>query len=133
MLFATLEIRRNDYDFALARKLIATWRKAAGLLLHGDYYPLTPFHRSPERWVARQFDAPEAGRGLVQAIRPPDSPQERRTFFTKAIEPEAEYRFEDSATGEIRQTDGQALIRDGFTIALPPRSGAIWFYQTIHS
>ena len=133
MLFATLDIRRDDYDFAMARKMIAIWRKAAGLLLHGDYYPLTPFHRSPERWVARQFDAPESGRGLLQAIRPPDSPQARRTFFPKAISREAEYRFEDSETGEIRQTDGQALIRDGFTIALRPRSGAIWFYQTIHS
>src|SRR5258708_38582962 len=111
----------------MARKMIAIWRKAAGLRLQGGYYLLTPFHRSPERWVARQFDAPEAGHGLIQAIRPPDSPQERRTFFPKAIEPEAEYRLEDSETGEIRQTDGQALIRDGFTIALPTRSGAIWF------
>ncbi len=38
MLFATLDIRRDDYDFALAVKMIDVWRKAAGLLLYGDYY-----------------------------------------------------------------------------------------------
>ena len=35
MLFATLDIRRDDYDFALAGKMIAIWRRASGLLLYG--------------------------------------------------------------------------------------------------
>ncbi len=131
MLFATLDIRRNDYDFALARKMIAIWRRAANLLLHGDYYPLTPFHRSAERWVARQFDTPESGRGLLQAIRLPAAPQASRTLYLHGLRPEAHYRFENPETGDIREADGETLLRAGFTVALPPRSGAIWFYQTV--
>ena len=131
MLFATLDIRRDDYDFALARKMIAIWRRAAGLLLHGDYYPLTPFHRSAERWVARQFDLPESGRGLLQAIRLPAAPQESRTLYPQGIRPDAHYQFENAETGDIRQAEGEALIRDGFTLALAPRSGAIWFYRIL--
>ena len=74
MLFATLDIRRDDYDFALARKMIDVWRRAAALILRGDYYPHTPFQHSDREWVAWQFDCPEDGRGLVQAIRLPASP-----------------------------------------------------------
>ena len=47
MLFLTLDIRRDDYDDALGRRMIAIWRRASNLLLHGDYYPLTPFSRAP--------------------------------------------------------------------------------------
>lgn len=35
--------------------------------------------------------------------------------------------------GNARCIDGESLARDGFTIALAPRSGAIWFYQTAHN
>jgi len=58
MLFASLDIRREDYDFALAAKMIGLWRHVADLMLYGDYYPLTPYHRSAQQWVARQFDRP---------------------------------------------------------------------------
>ena len=89
MLFATLDIRRDDYDYALARKMIAIWRRASDLILYGDYYPHTPFHRSAEQWVAWQFDCPETGCGLVQGIRFPASPQETLTIHPKGIRPDA--------------------------------------------
>ena len=131
MLFATLDIQRDDYDFALARQMIAIWRRAAGLLLHGDYYPHTPFHHGAGGWVAHQFDSPETGRGLIQAIRLPGSPREKLTVYPKGLRPEATYAFEESETGETRNTDGEAVMRDGLALMLTPRSGAIWFYQTV--
>ena len=131
MLFATLDIRRDDYDFALASQMIAIWRRAAGLLLYGDYYPHTPFHRSAAEWVVRQFDSPETGRGLVQAIRLPEAPAEQLTIFPKGIRAGASYAFERAETGETRALTGEALLRLGLTIALPPRSGALWFYRKL--
>lgn len=129
MLFATLDIRRDDYDYALARKMIDIWRRASGLLLHGDYYAHTPFHRSAQAWVARQFDSPETGRGLVQAIRLPAAEEETLSIYLEGTRPDVVYRFENAETGESREIAGEKLSRDGFTVALPPRSGAIWFYQ----
>ena len=129
MLLATIDIRRDDYDFALARKMIAVWRRAADLLLHGDYYPLTPFNRSAGEWVARQFDCPEKGCGFVQGIRFPEAPEETITIHPKGIRPEARYFFENAETGETRELSGEDLMRDGFSLALPARSGAIWFYR----
>ncbi|MBI4553995.1 MAG: alpha-galactosidase [Candidatus Latescibacteria bacterium] len=131
MLFATLDIRRDDYDYALAKSMIGIWRRASALMLYGDYYPLTPFHRSAERWVVRQFDCPETGHGLFQGIRFPASPEETATIHPKGIDPGAMYVLENPETGETRDMPGAVLSHDGFTFALPKRSGAIWFYSRV--
>ena len=129
MLFATLDIRRDDYDYALAVKMIDIWRRASDLILYGDYYPLTPFHRSAEKWVAWQFDSPETGCGFIQGIRLPESPEETITIHPNGIRPDSMYFLENPETGETRNTSGADLVRDAFTFALPKRSAAIWFYR----
>lgn len=129
MLFVTLDIRRDDYDYTLAANLIGIWRRASDTILHGDYYPLTRFHRSAREWVAWQFDCPEAGCGLVQGIRLPDAPDETITIYPKEIRPEATYGFENAESGETKEIKGEDLVRDGFMFSLPRRSGAIWFYR----
>ena len=128
-LFASLDIRRDDYDFALAGKMIAIWRRASSLLLYGDNYPHTPFHRSDREWVVRQFDNPETGRGIVQAIRLPASTQETLSVKPHGIRGETVYFLENMESGERKDVRGEKLILEGLTFALPVRSGAIWFYQ----
>ena len=129
MLFPTMDIRRDDHDYALAVKMIAIWRRASNLILYGDYYQHTPFHRSSAEWVAWQFDCPETNRGILQAIRLPQSHQDDLTIHPKAIQPDAHYVFENDETAETRDISGKDLIQNGFTFSLPPRSGAIWFYR----
>ena len=129
MLFATADIRRNDYDYALAARMIGIWRRASALILHGDYYPLTPFHRSAEQWVAWQFDRPETGCGLIQGIRLPGSPDETATFHPKGVFADSMYFLGNDETGETLEISGADLNRDGFTLSLDKRSGAIWFYR----
>ena len=124
-----LDIRRDDYDYALARKMIDIWRRASDMMLYGDYYPLTPFHRSAEKWVVWQFDRPETGCGFIQGIRLPESTEETATIHPKGILPGSMYFLDNPETGEIRELSGADLIQDGFTFALPKRSGAIWFYR----
>jgi alpha-galactosidase len=129
MLFPTLDIHREDYNYAIARQMIAIWRRAAGLMLYGDYYPHTPFHHNPDDWVAWQFDRPEMGCGYFQGIRLPASTQETLTIYPKVHRSDALYRFENAETGETREIPGEDLIRNGFTFNLPARSGVIWFYK----
>lgn len=128
MLFATLDIRRDDYDFSLAGTMITIWRRASHLLLYGDYYLHTPSHRCDEKWVVRQFDSPASGCGLIQAIRLAASPQETFTIYPHGMSPNATYVFENAETGETRDLAGEVLRRHGFSITLQARSGAIWFY-----
>ncbi len=129
MLMLGLDIKRDDYDFDLSKKMIAIWRRASGLILHGDYYPHTPFHRSKDEWVAWQFDSPEMGQGFLQAIRLPASEKGTLTIHPKGIDPSVMYLFENPETGETREITGKEVVRIGFTLALPPRTGAIWFYR----
>ncbi|MEI6422187.1 MAG: hypothetical protein WCP55_08200, partial [Lentisphaerota bacterium] len=133
MLFATLDIRRDNYDFALARKMIAIWRRASALILYGDYYPHTPFHHNPEQWVARQFDFPEEGRGFIQAIRLPACPDDTLVVHPKSMQPDSVYVFENPESGESRKLTGNKVNEDGFTFFLPKREGAIWFYCILKS
>lgn len=79
--------------------------------------------------MARQFDCPETGRGFVQGIRLPACPDDSLVVHPKATLPDSEYLFENPETGETRELTGQAVRRDGFTIACPKREGAIWFYR----
>ena len=129
MLALGLDIKRDDYDFAESRKMIAVWRRAAGLILYGDYYPHTPFRRSPDQWVAWQFDSPEKGNGFVQAIRLPASQQETLTIHPKGLDSGVTYVFENGESGETKRLAGKDLISNGFSFGLPARSGAIWFYR----
>jgi alpha-galactosidase len=129
MLFATMDIRREDYDFATVRKMIAVWRKAVDLMLYADYYPHTPFHKDAAKWVIWQFNCPESGEGFVQGIRLPAAPEETSTVYLKGILPDANYVFTNDETGETKLIAGEALIRDGFTLTLAPRNGVIWFYH----
>lgn len=129
-LFGTgLDVRRDDYDYALAAKMLGIWHRASEMLLFGDYYPLTPFHRDAARWVARQFDCPERGCGYIQGIRLPKCPEEVLTVFPQVTAPGSTYRLENAESGATLVVSGADLIREGFTFELPRRSGAVWFYR----
>jgi alpha-galactosidase len=130
MLMPCLDINRDDYDFALMKRLLGLWRPAAELVLNGDYHPLTPIHRTPEKWVARQFDCPETGCGFIQGIRLPAAPEETIIVRPKGIRPDAMYCFTNAETDESRDIPGNDLIQAGFPLTLPKRSGVIWFYWT---
>jgi len=129
MLALGLDIKRDDYDFAASQKMIALWRRAADLILYGDYYPHTPFHRTPDQWVAWQFDSPEKGQGFLQAIRLPSAPDGTLTVHPKPIDPSARYIFENGESDETKTISGKELLASGFIFRQPPRSGAIWFYR----
>jgi alpha-galactosidase len=129
MLFASLDIRRDDYDYALGVRMTEIWRRTSRLLLHGDYYPLTPFSRGPDRWVARQFDQPDVGEGLIQGIRLAGCAEDRTTVFPKALDRDSNYLLENAESGETRLMPGSSLLSVGITFELPRRSGAIWFYR----
>ncbi|MFH1567030.1 MAG: alpha-galactosidase [Gemmatimonadota bacterium] len=129
MLTPGIDIRRDDYDYPLVRQMVEIWRRAADLILGGDYYPLTPMHRSTDQWVARQFDCPETGRGFVQGIRLPDCPDGALVVHPRGILPEGVYLLENPETGHTLEKTGQSLIEAGYTLEAPRRGGVIWFYR----
>ncbi|MDD4889104.1 MAG: alpha-galactosidase, partial [Phycisphaerae bacterium] len=129
MLMPCIDIRRDDYDYDLLRKMLGIWRQAAEIILNGDYYPLTPNHRSPQEWVARQFDCPADGRGFIQGIRLPACPDDTIAIRPRGFRSDVTYRLVNPETHDTRELTGADIQRDGFTLACPKREGAIWFYR----
>ena len=129
MMLAAFDIRGDDGHQDLSRRMVAIWRRAAPAMLYGDYYPLTPFSRGANRWVAWQFDRPEATSGFVQGIRHRECGEDRLTVRLRALDGTAEYILENPETGETLSSTGATLCGAGLTFELPPRSGAIWFYR----
>jgi hypothetical protein len=129
MLIPCIDIRRDDYDFDLIRRMVGIWRRAAELMIAGDYYPLTPIHRAPDKWVARQFDCPGKGQGFIQAIRLPAAPEATLVVHPQGLIAGAVYRFDNPETGETRECTGRKAHEDGFAFKAQQRQGALWFYR----
>lgn len=127
MLFPAIDVRRDDYDYPLAARMIAIWRGIADLILYGDFYPLTPYHKDAGQWVAWQFDSPETGHGFIQGIRLPEAP-DTLTIQPRAMLEDVVYVLENPETGETKRIAGRTLARDGFSFNLPPRAASVWRY-----
>lgn len=95
-----------------------------------SFIPTSEIARSNQAHRVWQVDRPERGHGFLQAIRFPAALQASFTFYPQGIDPAAHYRFELAETGECQELSEQGLLRDGFAVTLPARSGAIWFYQS---
>jgi alpha-galactosidase len=134
MLTPSYDIKNPVANLGTIQQMIGIWRRAAELVVEGDYYPLTPAGRSDTGWVAGQFNRPPdlAGRGVpdgfVQAIRLAHCDQPALTVVPQGLRRDATYLLENPETGQQREVKGASLAQDGLVFDLPPRSGSIWFY-----
>ena len=117
------DLRRKDLDYALLRKLAAEWRQIVPCY-SGDYYPLTPYNRDDQRWLAWQFDRPEQGDGVVEAFRRPGANEARATFRLSGLDPSARYTVTDLATGKASICSGSELLEQGLAIDIEEKPGA---------
>ena len=129
MFIPSCDLRRDDYDYELAVKMTQIWRRAADLMLYGDYYAHTPDRRTDDVWVARQFDCPDTGRGLLHGFRLAACEAETLTIQPRGIRADAVYAFENPETSEAKEISGSELLHGGFTFHLPKRSAVIWLYR----
>ena len=125
--FTTIYYDETNHDYAL--KMYKIWRKAAPFMLYGDFYALTPYHKSRESWTAWQFDDPDWQRGVIQMMRNNACEQEAVILHPRAVDENAAYVFENEETGESFEINGAELAGAGAEFRLPRRSGAIWFYN----
>lgn len=124
----TCMVEWNDTpaQFALARRMIPVWRRAADLELSCDYYPLTACRASQEDWYAMQFDGEREG--FIQIIRNNRVAEDSVTVHPHA-DPTRSYTFTDPLGKRSFTVSGEQLAREGFCDALPLRAGVLWFYE----
>ncbi len=116
------DMRRTDLNFRLAERLFGQLKQLGPNYL-GEFYPLTPYSLSNDSWLAWQYDLPEAGSGVVQAFRRPDSGESTMSFKLRGLDAQATYAVENLDGGKVTRT-GRELLEDGLTVTLGERPSA---------
>jgi alpha-galactosidase len=124
------DMRRKDLNFKLAARLFAQLKQIGPNYL-GDFYPLTPYSLSNSVWLAWQYDRPEAGAGVVQAFRRPESSETSVRFPLRGLVSGAEYELENFDGGKETRT-GRELMEQGLTVTLSEKpAAAVITYQRL--
>jgi alpha-galactosidase len=123
-----LDVRRDDLDYANARKLFAELRSIAPCFM-GDYYPLMPYTRSDDQWIAWQFDLKSEKRGVVQVFRRAVSTYESVRLKLRGLDASANY--EVSGNGPVTTLKGSVLMKTGLVVTLKkqPEAAVIQYHE----
>ena len=108
----------------LAKHMLSIWRRAAKLMLSGDYYPLTDTPYTEYEWYADQFDSDNEG--YILFLRNTCAKAESLTVYP-FLDENATYVFENSETKEKFTMTGEEAVK-GITLSLCKRCGTILFY-----
>jgi len=119
-----IDMRQREIDYAAFRRLIMQWRQHVAPHYYGDYYPLTDYTQADNAWMAWQFDSPDAGAGVVQAFRRPQSPNAGITLKLRGLDPQATYTVTDLDAPAPKQMTGEELMGKGLEVVISGRPGA---------
>jgi alpha-galactosidase len=103
---STLANHDKTFDFAIARKYQADWKRCTKYYGQ-DYYPLTPYSLDEATWLAWEYVAYDGSGGIVQIFKRSQSPYETARLRMYGLDPNANYVFEDF------DPDGHPLIKYG--------------------
>jgi alpha-galactosidase len=117
------DTRKRDLDYAFLRRMVEEFRQIE-MYLTGDFYPLTPYSRANNVWMAWQFDRPETGSGVVQAFRRADCGDATARLRLRGVEPSAHYAVMDLDARVSRRMTGRELMDEGLPVNLPQRPAA---------
>jgi len=115
--------RLTQENTAAQQKAYAECRRVTPMML-ADYYPLTPYSRELNRWIAWQFNRPEQGDGLVQAFRRAKSPYESARFRLRGLDPRATYTVTNFDVPGSTEMTGRELLEKGLPVVLKDRPSA---------
>lgn len=105
------------------RRYSALFNRVAPVICSADFYALTPYHKSREKWTSWQFDIPEEDRGVIEVIRNNAAPD--GTLTVKPHLREGRYVFRNLWNGE---TFRYAYTGGSMAFSQPIRSARIWEY-----
>ncbi len=117
---------------AAQQKAYGECRRIAPMMLEGDYYPLTPYSRQQDRWIAWQFHRPGAGDGVVQAFRRKDCADAAQTYRLRGLDPAAQYEVTNFDVAGTMKASGAELMAQGLAAEIKDKPGAaIFTYRRI--
>jgi len=121
------DMRRNDFDYGRLRELAKQLKRTVPCY-YGDFYPLTPYSRDEESWIAWQFHRPEREEGILQAFRRAKSEASSMTFRFSGLESDSRYRIHDLDKDLATIASGKQLLEEGLSVDIPDRPGAVMIH-----
>ena len=118
------DMRVKEIDYNALRKLFDAWRSVCANY-YGDYYPLTKYSLEKDAWIGWQFDRPEAGEGMVQIFRRPESIFTDASLRLKGLEPAAKYNVTNLTSNETKTFDGEELLKKGLPVHMSEQPEAV--------
>ena len=118
-----------NFPFAWARKTLAQYLELRQFY-YGDYYPLTGYSQARDVWMAYQLDRPDLGKGLVVALRRPESPYESGRFPLRGLDERATYKVTNLDTRTQATRAGKELLGEGLATHVESKPGsALLLYE----
>ncbi len=108
---------------AAQKKAYAECAEVAPLML-ADYYPLTPYSRRVQDWIAWQFHRPERNDGMIQAFRRNDCETAIRSLPLSALNPAARYELRNHDLPDRIVRLGATLMSEGLSVEIKEKPGA---------
>jgi alpha-galactosidase len=93
-------------------------------LYHGDFYPLTPYSISTSNWLAKQYNRPDIGEGLVQAFRRQNNSTTTMTFKLRGLERGQNYLIRNWDVVGNQTISGNQLMDVGLPVTINGQPGA---------
>ncbi|HLZ10469.1 MAG TPA: GH36 C-terminal domain-containing protein, partial [Chloroflexota bacterium] len=131
MLGLGYDVRSDDLDYPLLRKLALEWKDNAEYYF-GDYYPLTSYTVDQGSWLAWQYHRTEQNDGLIQVFRRAASPYVTARFKLRGLEPGATYVLTDVDRGEIARKSGEDLATSGLILTIEEQPSAVTIRYRTH-
>jgi len=110
-----IDIRVREIDYDALRRLVGQWRTISRYYC-GDYYPLTPFSRENNVWIAWQFHRPDLAEGTVQAFRRAECPEASARLKLRGLEPDSRYELTNLSVPDVSVMTGDELMKDGLSV-----------------
>ena len=128
--FVTAVSHPDDYDFANDKLFHEIWAVMKPYFVDGDYYLLTDEMKiNAASWTVRQFHSPARDSGVVQCVRNEQNEDAVFVAVPKGIRPERTYTVTDLKTKAKQTLTGEAILRDGIRVELPPRTATVLHYS----
>ncbi|MHB1458982.1 MAG: alpha-galactosidase, partial [Armatimonadota bacterium] len=116
----------------LALKMIDEIRQIEPYML-ADFYPLTPYSREKNAWLAWQYNSPEKGGGTIQAFRRDDNVDSSMRLKLRGLDLDVEYDIKSLDTGKTERISGADLMNQGLLVEIDEKPGsAILVYKKVH-
>ena len=113
-----------DQGNVAAQKRAYVEASAIAPLMLGEYFPLTPYSRQLDRWIAWQFNRPEHGDGMLQTFRRGECSEARLVFKLHGLDPKARYELTNFDLADRSIISGKELITKGLPVEIRDKPGA---------